>query len=606
MFKLPDGSLRLIVQGLARIRLDRITQTRPYLKAAVTLADEELRDEDHLEIDALQRNIKSNFQQVVSLSPLLSDDLQTLAANITDPGKLADFIASSLTTIGTPIKQEILSTLDVRARMDALNRILIKELEVLELGSKIQSQVQSEVGKNQREYFLREQLKAIQKELGEGDEQAKEIEELRTKIEAIGMPEPVKKEALRELDRLSKMPVAAAEYTVSRTYLDWIVALPWAKRTEDAIDLRRTKEVLDADHSGLEKVKDRVLEYLAVRKLNPDVKGPILCFLGPPGVGKTSLAKSIANSLGRKFVRVSLGGMRDEAEIRGHRRTYIGALPGQIIQGLRRAESKNPVFILDEIDKIGSDFRGDPSSALLEVLDPEQNSTFRDHYLDVPFDLSEVLFVTTANVLDPVPPALKDRMEVLEIAGYTEEEKLQIATDHLVGKQVKNHGLTNEFIRFTPEALHQVIRGYTREAGVRNLEREIGALCRKVARRRAEGNETPIEITPAAVVDMLGAPKFLDEEMEERTKDPGVAIGLAWTPAGGEVLFVEASKMAGTGSLTLTGQLGDVMKESARAALSWLRTHAREYGIDPDFFKSAEMHVHVPSGAIPKTDHRPG
>ncbi len=375
MFKLPDGSLRLIVQGLARIRLDRITQTRPYLKAAVTIAAEDLREEDHLEIDALQRNIKSNFQQVVSLSPLLSDDLQALAANITDPGKLADFIASSLATIGTPVKQEVLAMLDIRARMDSLNRILIKELEVLELGSKIQSQVQSEVGKNQREYFLREQLKAIQKELGEGDEQAKEIEELRTKIEALGMPDPVKKEALRELERLSKMPVAAAEYTVSRTYLDWIVALPWSKRTEDSIDLKRTKDVLDADHSGLEKVKDRVLEFLAVRKLNPDVKGPILCFLGPPGVGKTSLARSIANSLGRKFVRVSLGGMRDEAEIRGHRRTYIGALPGQIIQGLRRAESKNPVFILDEIDKLGSDFRGDPASALLEVLDPEQNNT---------------------------------------------------------------------------------------------------------------------------------------------------------------------------------------------------------------------------------------
>ena len=410
MFKLPDGSLRLIVQGLARIRLDGIAQTRPYLRGTVSAADEVLRDEDHLEIDALQRNIKSNFQQVVSLSPLLSDDLQALAVNITDPGKLADFIASSVTTIGTPVKQEVLDTLDIRARMDSLNRLLIKELEVLELGSKIQSQVQSEVGKNQREYFLREQLKAIQKELGEGDEQAKEIDELRSKVEAAGMPEGVKKETLRELDRLSKMPVAAAEYTVSRTYLDWIVALPWSRRTEDSIDLKRTKEVLDADHSGLEKVKDRVLEYLAVRKLNPDVKGPILCFLGPPGVGKTSLARSIANSLGRKFVRVSLGGMRDEAEIRGHRRTYIGALPGQIIQGLRRAESKNPVFILDEIDKLGADFRGDPASALLEVLDPEQNNTFRDHYLDVPFDLSEVLFLTTANVLDPVPPALRDRM----------------------------------------------------------------------------------------------------------------------------------------------------------------------------------------------------
>jgi ATP-dependent Lon protease len=600
MFKLPDGSLRLIVQGLARVRLERIVQTRPYLRGAVVSADESLREEDHLEIDALQRNIKSNFQNVVSLSPVLSDDLQALAANITDPGKLADFIASSLTTIGTQVKQEVLDTLDIRARMDALNRILIKELEVLELGSKIQSQVQSEVGKNQREYFLREQLKAIQKELGEGDDQAREIDELRGKVDAAGMPEAVKKEALRELDRLSKMPVAAAEYTVSRTYMDWIVALPWAKRTEDSIDLRKTKDVLDADHSGLEKVKDRVLEYLAVRKLNPDVKGPILCFLGPPGVGKTSLAKSIANSLGRKFVRVSLGGMRDEAEIRGHRRTYIGALPGQIIQGLRRAESKNPVFILDEIDKLGSDFRGDPASALLEVLDPEQNNTFRDHYLDVPFDLSEVLFLTTANVLDPIPPALRDRMEVLELAGYTEEEKLKIAIEHLIAKQVKNHGLSPDNVEFTERAIRAVIRGYTREAGVRNLEREIGALCRKIARRRAEGDETPIVVTDEVVVEMLGAPTFLDEEIENRTKDPGVAVGLAWTPAGGEVLFVEASRMQGGGSLTLTGHLGDVMKESARTALSWFRAHASRYGVNPEFYKDAEVHLHVPSGAIPK------
>jgi ATP-dependent Lon protease len=600
MFKLPDGSLRLIVQGLSRLTLNELVSTQPYLRASVTAAVEDTADADRLEIDALARNIKTNFQQVVSLSPLLSDDLQTLAVNIAEPGRLADFIASSLSTISTAVKQEVLETLDIRARMDNLNRILIKELEVLELGSKIQSQVQSEVGRNQREYFLREQMKAIQKELGEGDDQTKENEELAEKIEAAGMPELVKKEALRELDRLSKMPVAAAEYTVSRTYLDWLIALPWNKRTDEVIDLPLTKGVLDADHSGLEKAKDRILEYLAVRKLNPAVKGPILCFVGPPGVGKTSLAKSIAKSLDRKFVRVSLGGMRDEAEIRGHRRTYIGALPGQIMQGLRRAESKNPVFILDEIDKLGSDFRGDPSSALLEVLDPEQNNTFRDHYLDVPFDLSEVLFLTTANVLDPIPPALRDRMEVLEIAGYTEEEKLSIATEHLVEKQVKNNGLTPEYITFTPAALRQVIRGYTREAGVRNLEREIGALCRKVARRRAEGNETPIEITPDVVVEMMGAPKFLDEEMDERTKYPGVAIGLAWTPAGGEVLFIEASRMAGGGSLTLTGQLGDVMKESARAALSWLRTHAKEYSIDPDFFKNAEMHVHVPSGAIPK------
>ena len=600
MFKLPDGSLRLIVQGLSRLTLEEITSTRPYLRGRVLPALESLDESQRLEIDALLRNIKTSFQQVVSLSPLLSDDLQTLAANITEPGRLADFIASSLTTITTTVKQEVLEKLDVRGRMDALNRILIKELEVLELGSKIQSQVQSEVGRNQREYFLREQLKAIQRELGEGDDQTKDIEELQEKIDASGMPDPVRKEALRELDRLARMPVAAAEYTVSRTYMDWLVTLPWQKRTDEVIDLPRTKDVLDADHSGLEKAKDRILEYLAVRKLNPDVKGPILCFAGPPGVGKTSLAKSIARSLGRKFVRVSLGGMRDEAEIRGHRRTYIGALPGQIIQGLRRAESRNPVFILDEIDKLGADFRGDPASALLEVLDPEQNNSFRDHYLDVPFDLSEVLFITTANVLHPIPPALRDRMEVLEIPGYTEEEKLAIARDHLVQKQISNHGLTPEQLIITDDALSAVIRGYTREAGVRNLEREIGALCRKAARRRAEGDEAALTITPAIVVEMLGAPTFLDEEIEERTKDPGVAIGLAWTPAGGDVLLVEASRMPGTGSLTLTGQLGDVMKESARAALSWFRAHAATYGADPDFFKNAEVHLHVPSGAIPK------
>jgi ATP-dependent Lon protease len=600
MFRLPDGSLRLIVQGLARISLDEILSLRPYLRARVSTAPDDLKDDDHLEIDALQRNIKSNFQKVVSLSPLLSDDLQTLAMNIVEPGRLADFIASSLSTIGTTVKQEVLETLDVRARMDSLNRILIKELEVLELGSKIQSQVQSEVGKNQREYFLREQLKAIQKELGEDDDQTKEIGELREKIAAAGMPELVLKEAQRELDRLARMPVAAAEYTVSRTYIDWLAALPWSKRTEEVIDLARTKRILDEEHSGLEKAKDRIIEYLAVRKLNPGVKGPILCFVGPPGVGKTSLAKSIAVSLDRKFVRVSLGGMRDEAEIRGHRRTYIGALPGQVIQGLRRAESKNPVFILDEIDKLGADFRGDPASALLEVLDPEQNDTFRDHYLDVPFDLSEVLFITTANVLDPVPPALRDRMEVLELPGYTEDEKLAIAREHLVAKQVANHGLTPEQLRFEEAALRSLIRGYTRESGVRNMEREIGSICRKAARRRAEGDESPIVISPAAVIEMLGAPRFLDEEMEERTKNPGVAIGLAWTPAGGEVLFIEASRMTGANTLTLTGSLGDVMKESARAALSWFRVHAGEYGVDPDFYKNAEIHLHVPSGAIPK------
>ncbi|HYN08410.1 MAG TPA: endopeptidase La [Vicinamibacterales bacterium] len=600
MFKLPDGSLRLIVQGLTRIRLESVSVAKPYVRAQVSEVPDVLGSADALEIDALQRNIRTNFQQVVQLSPVLSDDLTALASNISDPSRLADFVASSISTIGTAVKQELLETIDLRARMDQLNRILTKELEVLELGSKIQSQVQSEVGKNQREYFLREQMKAIQKELGEGDDQAKEADELREKIEAAGMPDEVKKEALRELDRLTKMPAAAAEYTVARTYIDWLIALPWSKRTDEHIDLVRTKSVLDADHTGLERAKDRIVEYLAVRKLKPDVKGPILCFVGPPGVGKTSLAKSIASSLGRKVVRVSLGGMRDEAEIRGHRRTYIGALPGQIIQGLRRAESRNPVFILDEIDKLGADFRGDPASALLEVLDPEQNNSFRDHYLDVQFDLSEVLFITTANVLDTIPGPLRDRMEVLELPGYTEEEKLRIARDHLVAKQILNHGLSPEQVTFTDEALAAIVRGYTREAGVRNLEREIGAICRKIARRQAEGQISRIEVTRAVVEEMLGAPRHLDEEMKDRTKEPGVAVGLAWTPVGGDVLFVEASRMAGGGQLTITGQLGDVMKESARIALSWFRAHAPRWGVDPTFYKDAEIHMHVPAGAIPK------
>ncbi|MBP8274224.1 MAG: endopeptidase La [Acidobacteria bacterium] len=600
MFKLPDGSLRLIVQGLARIRLDDVVSTQPFLRATVTETPTEVQSDDAVEVDALQRNVRTTFQQVVQLSPVLSDDLTGLSSNIADAGRLADFIASSLSTLATPVKQEVLETLDVRARLEHLHRLLIKELEVLEIGSKIQSQVQSEVGKNQREYFLREQLKAIQKELGDVDEDTRELDELREKIDAASMPDDVRKEAVRELDRLERMPPAAAEYTVARTYIDWLVTLPWAKRSDETIDLVHTQHVLDADHSGLEKAKDRILEYLAVRKLNPNVKGPILCFVGPPGVGKTSLARSIATSLGREFVRVSLGGMRDEAEIRGHRRTYVGALPGQIIQGLRRAGARNPVFILDEIDKLGADFRGDPASALLEVLDPEQNHTFRDHYLDVPFDLSEVLFVTTANVLDTMPPALRDRMEVLELPGYTEEEKVCISREHLIAKQVANHGLGADAVTFTDTALSALIRGYTREAGVRNLERELGAICRKIARRHAEGHTDALSVTPQVVADLLGAPHFLDEDLADRTKKPGVAIGLAWTPAGGDVLFVEASRMSGTAQLTLTGQLGEVMKESARAALSWIRAHAAEYDIDPQFFRESEIHLHVPSGGIPK------
>jgi ATP-dependent Lon protease len=601
MFKLPDGSLRLIVQGLARIKLTRLAATQPYLRAEVRELQDEQRDEDAIAVDALLRNIRATFQQVVQLSPVMSDDLTTLAANIQEPARLADFVASSLSTISTPIKQELLDTADVRLRMDQLNRVLAKELEILELGSKIQSEVQSEVGKNQREYFLREQMKAIQKELGEGDEQTKEIDELRAKVEAAGMPDEVRAEANRELDRLSKIPPAAAEYTVARTYIDWLVALPWAKRTDEVIDLPKTKAVLDADHSGLERAKDRILEYLAVRKLKPDVKGPILCFVGPPGVGKTSLAKSIASAIGRKVVRVSLGGMRDEAEIRGHRRTYIGALPGQIIQGLRRAESKNPVFILDEIDKLGNDFRGDPASALLEVLDPEQNNSFRDHYLDVPFDLSEVLFVTTANMLDTIPGPLRDRMEVLELQGYTEEEKRRIAREHLVRRQIENHGLNPELVTFEDDAIGAIVRGYTREAGVRNLEREIGSICRKIARQQAErGTAEAVVVTRALVEELLGAPRFREEETKDRTREPGVAIGLAWTPVGGDVLFIEASRMAGGSQLTLTGSLGDVMKESARIALSWFRAHAPKYGVDPAFYKDSEIHLHVPGGAIPK------
>ena len=487
MFRFPDGSLRLVVQGIQRFRILQITQYRPFLKAQVELIREEMPAEQEIEVRALAQSALGFFQRVVELSPTLSDELANLAANIQEPRHLADFVAGNLPTLNTAQKQEFLETLDVHARLERVNKVLVKDLEVLEVGSKIQSQVKSELQKNQREYYLREQMKAIQKELGDNDDQQRETSELREKIEAAGMPEEAKKEALRELERLSRMSPAAAEYTVTRTYLDWVVSLPWNKRSEGEIDLVKAKEVLDNDHYDLEKVKDRILEYLAVRKMKPDIKGPILCFVGPPGVGKTSLGKSIASALGRKFHRLSLGGMRDEAEIRGHRRTYIGALPGQIIQGLRRAESKNPVIILDEVDKIGADFRGDPSSALLEVLDPEQNNSFKDHYLDLPFDLSEVLFITTANILDTVPPALRDRMEVIRLAGYTEEDKLHIARRHILPKQLENHGLTAEQVAFGDEALVKLIREYTREAGLRNLEREVASIIRKVARKKAEG-----------------------------------------------------------------------------------------------------------------------
>ncbi len=601
VLKQPDGTVRLVVQGLHRIRIVEMTQVRPYLVARVAEVPEVSPPGGDLESEALARNAVTLFRQVVELSPMLPDELATVVQNVTPPDRLGDLIAATLPALTTQVKQELLETPDVKVRLARLVAVLTKEAEVLALGSKIQSQVESEVGRSQREYYLREQLKAIQKELGQTDERTQELDDLRDKIEAAGMTEEAKKEALRELDRLGKMPPAAPEYTVARTYLDWLLALPWSKQTTDNLDITEARRVLDEDHSGLEKVKERILEYLAVKSMRPTGKDPILCFVGPPGVGKTSLGRSIARALGRKFHRISLGGMRDEAEIRGHRRTYVGALPGQIIQGLRRAESKNAVLMLDEVDKLGMDFRGDPASALLEVLDPEQNVAFRDHYVDVAFDLSKILFITTANMLDTVPPPLRDRMEIIEIAGYTEEEKVQIARTHLVPKQVADHGLIQgEHIRWTDAALRLLVRGYTREAGLRNLEREIAAITRKVAKRRVEGHPDSMEVTEALVGELLGAPRYLHEELEERTRIPGVAVGLSWTPTGGEILFIEATRMKGGKTLTLTGQLGDVMKESAQAALSWVRSHVSQLGVRSDYWDTSDIHVHVPAGAIPK------
>jgi ATP-dependent Lon protease len=602
MLKQADGTIRLVVQGVERFRVVEFTQTAPHLRARIERVPDITPGADDVEAKALERQARTLFERIVELSPALSDELLPLVAGAADAGRMADLVAAVLPSLTPVERQTLLETPDVKARLQSLVASLTKEAEVLELGSKIHSQIQSEMTKTQREYYLREQLKAIQKELGDGDERSQELAELREKIDAAGMSEEAHREALRELDRLQKMPPAAAEYSVARTYLEWLTALPWRKETPDDIDLVRAREVLDADHWGLAKIKERLLEHLAVRKIRPNGKAPILCFVGPPGVGKTSLGRSIARALGRKFHRIALGGMRDEAEIRGHRRTYIGALPGQIVQGLRRCESKNPVFMLDEVDKLGFDFRGDPASALLEVLDPEQNSTFRDHYLDVPFDLSRVLFITTANLLDPVPPPLRDRMEVIELAGYTEDEKVEIARRHLAPKQAAEHGLTLDGdIAFTDAALRLLVRSYTREAGVRSLERELAALCRKVARRRAEGDLAPVEMDPARVMALLGGPRFLpEEEIADRTRTPGVAVGLAWTPTGGDVLFIEASKMPGGKALTLTGQLGDVMKESAQAAVSWVRAHAAELGIAPDFWMRSDLHLHVPAGAIPK------
>ncbi|MFQ6112511.1 MAG: endopeptidase La [bacterium] len=597
VFKMPDGTQSVMVQGINRAQIINYTETEPFLKA---LAQPQFEEQvEGVDIEALIGNLRGLFQKVVPLAPYLSQEHAMLVANTEEPGRLADIITWNL-NISTSEKQAVLELVDIKPRLEKVTYLITKELQILELGSKIQSEVQGEINKTQREYYLREQLKAIKKELGEDqDERTVEINELRKRIKEAEMPEEVEKVAEKELDRLAKMPPAAAEYTVSRTYLDWLIELPWSVSTQDNLDVGAAQNVLDEDHYGLEKVKKRIVEYLAVRKLKKDMKGPILCFVGPPGVGKTSLGKSIARALGRKFMRISLGGVRDEAEIRGHRRTYIGALPGRILQGLKKVGSNNPVFMLDEIDKVGMDFRGDPSSALLEVLDPEQNWAFSDHYVEVPFDLSKVMFIATANLADPILPALKDRMEILELPGYTEDEKLRIAQLYLIPKQLEAHGLTEEQINFDEDALIEIINSYTREAGVRNLEREIATVCRGVAREVVEGKTQTKKITKEMLAHYLGPIKYFSE-VAERTSKPGVATGMAWTPAGGDILFIEATKMRGKGDLILTGSLGDVMKESAQAALSYIRTKSSQLKIDDDVFKKNDIHIHVPAGAIPK------
>ena len=596
MIRVPDGTLRVLVQGLHRVRLERVVQQDPYLVGEF----EELPDVEGSpkETEALARNVEALFGRIIALVPYLPDELSLAAANADDPSALANLVASVM-RLKTEEKQELLEEANVEARLRKLTVILNRELEVFELGTKIQSQVQSEMESSQREYFLRQQLKAIQDELGEGDEQQAEIAELRAQIEEAKLPEEADRQARRELDRLTKLPPAAAEYGVIRTYLEWILSLPWNETSEDNLDLEHARQVLDEDHYDLEKVKERIVEQLAVSKLKRDLSGPILCFVGPPGVGKTSLGQSIARALGRKFVRISVGGVRDEAEIRGHRRTYIGAMPGTIIRALRDASSKNPVFMIDEIDKMGADWRGDPSSAMLEVLDPAQNSSFRDHYLDLPFDLSRVLFICTANQLELIPPPLLDRMEMIRLSGYTEDEKLGIAKRYLVPKQLEAHGLTPEQVKFTDKALRLVIREYTREAGVRNLEREIATLCRKAASEIAAGKRKSARVDERRVRTWLGRPRFY-AETRKRTSDPGVATGLAVTPVGGDVLFIEATAVPGEGRLLVTGQLGDVMRESAQAALSWVRGHARDVGFDTDWFEGKDVHIHVPAGAVPK------
>ncbi|ALC18272.1 ATP-dependent Lon protease (La)/serine peptidase [Desulfuromonas soudanensis] len=598
MLKLPDGRVKILVQGLAKGRLEAFTSEAPFFTARIERLVEPRLSELPLEVEALMRTVRDQLAELLNMGRTLAPEVMVVVENIEDPGSLADLVASNM-GLKVASAQELIEVLDPLERLRRVKDLLAKELELMSVQNRIQSQAKEEMGKSQREYFLREQLRAIQSELGEADARAEEIAELRQKLEAAGLPETARGEAEKQLKRLETMHPEAAEYSILRTYMDWLVELPWSRTTRDNLDLKKARKVLDEDHYNLEKVKERILEFLAVRKLKKELKGPVLCFVGPPGVGKTSLGRSIARALGREFVRLSLGGVRDEAEIRGHRRTYVGALPGRIIQGIKQAGTSNPVFMLDELDKIGADFRGDPSSALLELLDPEQNHAFSDHYINLPFDLSNVMFIATANVMDPIPSALKDRLEVIRLAGYTAEEKLSIARQYLVPRQQKANGLKKGNVRFSDNAIMKLITGYTAESGLRNLERELGSICRKVARRVAEGRKDPVLVTETAVTRFLGAPRYLPEE-ERREDEIGVATGLAWTEVGGEILYIEVSTMKGKGNLTLTGQLGDVMKESAQAALSYARAHAVELGIDPDIFETIDLHVHVPAGAIPK------
>ena len=598
--RMPNQSRFVFTEGVERVRLVCYSQTEPFMVAEVeTLEDSE--PVSTASVEALVRNVIAQFQQIVSESQTLSDELRTIAQNIEEPARLVDFVASSLPFLTTDDKQLLLESPSILARLEQLNSHLAKEIEVQQLRAKIQTEVQDQVQQSQRDYYLREQLKAIQKELGDVDESQREVEDLRKKIDEAGMPEDVKKEALKELTRLSRMSPMAADYSLTRNYIEWLAILPWAKSSGSKIDIGKAKEILDEDHYELKKVKDRILDYLSVLELKPDMKGPILCFVGAPGVGKTSLGRSIARALGRKFQRISLGGMHDEAEIRGHRRTYIGALPGQIIQSIRRAEVNDPVIMLDEVDKLGRDFRGDPASALLETLDPEQNFSFRDNYLDVPFDLSKVLFICTANMLDTVPPPLLDRMELIFLQGYSEEEKVHIADRYLIPRQIKENGITPEQIEFPEDAVRYVVRHYTREAGVRKLEQMLGTVCRKLARRVVEGRKEKLVVTRKVLKDFLGGIQIrVETEVAERVKRPGVAVGLAWTPAGGDILFIEANKMKGKGGFTMTGQIGEVMQESMQAALTWVRSNAASLGLSEDFTKEIDLHIHVPAGAIPK------